>query len=465
MTTTNDTTTDRSVPRKWIAILLVVVSSIFVLISVVAVWAHRTVFDTDTFMATIEPALEDPQVTAALSDYLTDEITGALALEERLQEPLTNLDAFLTSALFGLLGIDQEALGFLGEIDRPTLAALAGPIADELNGRIEMRVDQVVESDEMAELIPQVVRRAHQGVMALIAGDIEETPNISIEEGEVRLNTLPIIARVLQDVIAELRDVLPDVNVPSGVSDRVDEAVAQFQESLGERVPDDFGQITLMSEERLTAAQATADRIHRWVWGIVILTVILIVVTMVVSQTRRRTGIQLGIGVVVASVVGTAVVNRLESALVEEIANPQAGATLSALFGHLLSGLRTGIVAVIVISTIIAVVLYFVGRPQWVTTTGEKVSGVMPGSPETGGLNGWIAGHYDLLRIASVAVAVLALFLIGFGIVAILVIGGLLALVLWWLARARDEASAEPEIVVVTDSAQIEASTDPESGV
>jgi hypothetical protein len=450
LTIASDTTTERSVPRKWIAVLLVVVSSLFVLISVVAVWAHRTVFDTDTFMATIEPALEDPQLTAALSDYLTDEITGALAVEERLQEPLANLDAYLSAALLGLLGIDERGQQLLDRIDRPTLAALAGPIADELNGRIEMRVDQVVGSDEMAELIPQVVRRAHQGAVALIGGDIEETPNISIVEGEVRLNTLPIIARVLQAVVAELRDILPDVNVPDAVSDRVDEAVAQFQESLGDRVPDDFGQITLMSEERLTAAQATADRIDRWVWGIVILTVILIIVTMVVSQTRRRTGIQLGIGVVVASVVGVAVVNRLESALVAEIADPQVGETAGNLFGHLLAGLRTGVIAVIVISTIIAVVLYFVGRPQWVTTTGEKVSSIMSVSPETGGMNGWIAAHYDLLRIVSVAIAVLALFLIGFGIVALLVIGGLLALVLWWLSQARDGAEAQPEVAAAT---------------
>ena len=450
MTTTTDTTTDRSRPRKWIAVLLVVVSSIFVLISVVAVWAHRTIFDTDTFMATIEPALEDPQFTAALSDYLTDEIITALALEERLQEPLANLDAFIAAALLGLIGIDDEGLGFLGQIDRPTLAALAGPIADGLNGRIEMRVDQVVQSDQMAELIPQVVSRAHQGAVALIGGDIEETPNISVVDGEVRLNTLPIIARVLQEVVTELRGVLPDVNVPSAVSDRVDEAIAQFQESLGDRVPDDFGQITLMSEERLTAAQATADRIDRWVWGIVLLTVILIIVTMVVSQTRRRTAIQLGIGIVVAFVVAAAVLNRVESALVAEIANPVAGETAATLLGHLLSGLRTGIVAVIVISAVIALVLYLVGRPQWVTTTGEKVSGIMPGSPETGGLNGWIAGHYDLLRVVAVGIALLALFLIGIGIVAIIVIGALLALTLWWLARARDQVLPVPEVPAPT---------------
>jgi len=453
------------VPRKWIAVLLVVVSSIFVVISAVAVWAHRTVFDTDAFMATIEPAIEDPQFTASLSDYLTDEITTALDLEQRLQEPLQNLDAFLTSALFGLLGIDEGTLGFLGQIDRPTLAALAGPIADELNGRIEMRVDQVMESNAMQELIPEVVRRAHQGATALIAGDIEETPNISIVEGEVRLNTLPIIARVLQEVVTELRDVLPNVNVPDAISDRVPEAVAQFKESLGDRVPDDFGQIALMSEERLTAAQATADRIDRWVWGIVILTVVLIIVTMFVSQTRRRTGIQLGIGIAVAFVVAAAVLNRVESALVAEIANPIAGETAAALFGHLLAGLRTGIIAVIVISAVIALVLYFVGRPQWVATTGEKVSTVMPGSSESGRVNKWIADHYDMLRIAAVAVALLALYLVGFGIVALLVIGALLALILWWLAQVRDAAEAQPEVVGVSDPEQIETTTDSEPGV
>jgi hypothetical protein len=465
LTIANDTTTERSVARKWIVVLLVVVSSIFVVISAVAVWAHRTIFDTDAFMATVEPALEDPQFTTALGDYLTDEITTTLDLEQRLQEPLQNLDAFLTSALFGLLGIDEGTLGFLGQIDRPTLAALAGPIADELNGRIEVRVDQVMESNAMQELIPQVIRRAHQGATALLAGDIEETPNISIQDGEVRLNTLPIIARVLQDVVTELREVLPNVNLPSTLSENVDEAVAQFKESLGDRVPDDFGQIALMSEERLTAAQATADRIDRWVWGIVILTIILIVVTVFVSQTRRRTGIQLAIGIAVAFVVSAAVVNRVESALVAAIANPVAGETAAALFGHLLAGLRTGIIALIVISTVVALVLYLVGRPQWVTTTGDKVSTVMPGSSETGGMNRWIADHYDLLRIGVVAIALLALFLIGFGWVAILVIGALLALILWWLAQAREAANVQPAIEAVSGSEQIETNTDSEPGV
>jgi hypothetical protein len=89
-------------------------------------------------------------------------------------------------------------------------------------------------------------------------------------------------------------------------------------------------------------------------------------------------------------------------------------------------------------------------------------------------MNRWIAGHYDLLRIGAVAIALVALFLIGFGWVTVLVIGALLALVLWWLAQARDAADALPEVVAVSDlqqietvsePPQIETDTDPESDV
>ncbi len=60
-------------------------------------------------------------------DYLTDEIIEALAVEAKLQEPLANLDAYLSAALLGLLGIDEQGQQLLDRIDRPTLEALAAP--------------------------------------------------------------------------------------------------------------------------------------------------------------------------------------------------------------------------------------------------------------------------------------------------------------------------------------------------
>lgn len=412
--------------------LLVVVSSISVLASVIAVWAHQTIFDTDAFMETIQPVLDDPQLEVALGDFVTEEVTGALDLEQRLQEPLANLDAFLSAALLGLIDNDRITDRLAG-LDRPTLTALAAPIAERFNERIAGIVDNLMASAQVDELVPQLIRRAHESTVALLRGNMEELPNLSVTEGEVRLNLLPLVATVLQRIGEELRGLLPDLDLPTVISSNVDEAIAQFRASLGERVPDDFGQVTVMSEDRLNEIQATTERADRWVWGLVVLTVLLIAATMVVSPTRRRTAIELALGVVIAFVLGIALLRRLEAAVVAEIANPATSETASNILGEVLAGLRNGITVVLVVAALVAIGLYLAGRPQW-------VADVLPGDAEIGRFDGWVSAHYDILRLGLVALAVLALFLTGISLLTILISIALLALTLWWLARARARA-------------------------
>lgn len=432
---------DRTRLRKWIALLLVVVSAISVLASVVAVWAHQTIFDTDNFMETIEPVLEDPAVTTALGNFVTEEVTEALDLESRLQEPLADLDAFLAAAVLGL--IDNDRLTDLLEgMDRPSLEALAAPIADRFNERIADTVDDVMTSSQVQELIPRLIRRAHEATVALLRGDLVELPNVSVAEGEVRLNLLPVVATVLQRIVGELRELLPNIQLPTAISSNVDEALRQYRESLGDRVPDDFGQVAVMSEDRLSELQGATERADRWVWGIVLLSVVLVVLALVVSPTRRRTAIQIALGVVVALLLGFAVVRRVEAAVLDEIANPATAATASSVVRHLLSGLRAGVRALLILGVLTAVVLYLVGRPKWVTSTGDRVATVLPGS--AGSLDGWIAAHFDVVRLAAIAIAVLALFMTGLSVLSVMIVVGLLAVILWWLTSARDRAAAQP---------------------
>ncbi|MGH8950624.1 MAG: hypothetical protein ACRDX9_04295 [Acidimicrobiia bacterium] len=431
MTGTEARPPDHSRQRRWIALLLVVVSSIAVLASVIALWAHQTIFDTDSFMETIEPVLDDPQLEAALGDFVTEEVTGALDLEERLQEPLANLDAFLSAALLGLIDNDRITDRLAG-LDRPTLTALAAPIAERFNERIARIVGDLMASPQVDELVPQVIRRAHESAVALLRGNMEELPNLSVTEGEVRLNLLPLVATALQRIGQELRDLLPDLDLPTVISSNVDEAIAQFRASLGDRVPDDFGQVTVMSEDRLNEIQATTERADRWVWGLVVLTVLLIAAAIVISPTRRRTAIELALGVVIAFVLGIALLRRLETVVVGEIANPQTSATAADIMGEVLTGLRNGIGVVLVVASVVAIALYLAGRPQW-------VSDVLPGEAgaEGVGIDRWVSAHYDILRLCVIALAVLTLFLTGLSVVSIVVVIALLALILWWMARAR----------------------------
>jgi hypothetical protein len=450
---TTETTPGRLRQRKWTAALLVVVSSISIMVSVVAVWAHHTIFDTDAFMETIEPVLQDPALNAALGDYITEEVTGALDLEQRLQEPLADLDAFLTAALLSLVGI-EDVPDFLDRFDRPTLEALAGPIADRFNERIANTVDEVMASSEVAELIPQLVRRSHEGAVALARGDLESLPNVSVEEGDVRFNTLPIIVRVLQAVAAELRELLPDVSLPDALSDRVDEAIAQLKEALGDRVPDDFGQVTIMSEDQLVAIQDTATTLDRWTWGLVILSVVLVAVTILVSPTRRRTVIHLGIGVIIAVILGILLVRRVEDAVIGEIASPARTETARGILASLLQGLQESVVGLIIVATLVAIGFHIAGKPRWVTEPRERLDDLVPDEAGPGAFQSWIVLNYDFVRIGLAGLGLLILFITGLAWIPVIVVGGILAVAYWWLARARDRALAPPpEPEPVVDSA------------
>ncbi len=359
--TTPDVSPAPPVWRRRVALLLVVVSSITVLASVIAVWAHRTLFDTDTFMETIQPVLDDPRLEAQLADYLTTEVTDALDLEERLREPLADLDSFLAAALLGL--VDNERVADLLEgLDRPTLESLAGPIAARFEDRISQIVDQVLASAEEADLLPRLVRRAHEATVALLQGELDELPNVSLSGGDVRLNLLPVISTVLQRVIDELRDLLPDVSLPAVVSDNVEQGISDLRESLGDRIPDDFGQVVVMSEARLTELQTMVSAAQRWVWALLLLTVVLLVVTILVSPNRRRTAIQLASGVFLALALGFVLLGELESAVVGEIANPANEETAIDLLGKVLAGLRTGLSTILVVSALVAIGLYIWGR-------------------------------------------------------------------------------------------------------
>ena len=59
-----------------------VIGVIGVLASVVGVWAHRTVFSSETVADAVDQALLNPEVNEALATFLTDQLVNAIPLEE-----------------------------------------------------------------------------------------------------------------------------------------------------------------------------------------------------------------------------------------------------------------------------------------------------------------------------------------------------------------------------------------------
>ena len=434
--------------RRWLTVVLVFLTALSVVATTIAVWAHETVFDTGQFMEVVQPALDDPALYAAVSERVSDEIIVALDLEARIAATLTGVDEYLSQTLIEALDVGDRGQAVLDRVDRPSLAVLATPIAAALETRITEIVDVFITSPEFEARFTNLVEQAHMAGVALLRNDLAELPNVYIENGEVRLNLVPTITEALRVVASEIRDFLPDVTLPDVIANGVDEGKQQLAEAVNAQLPEDFGQITLLSEQKLVEAQDAAHRLDQFVWLLVLLSIVLVVVTVAVSPTRRRTVIQLALGIAAGLVIGVAAIRRLESAIVEQISNPNGRAAGESLLGEVVASLRTVAVILVVVALIVAIAAYLLGRPAWITNLSNRLKSGSTSEQGRSGLDRWIAPRHDAMRIVGIAVAVIVLFITGIGLVSVVVVAGLLALYLWGISTATRRALNDDQEVI-----------------
>lgn len=435
----------RTTARRWLSHVLVVLSSLLVVATTVAVWTSETALSTDRFMAAVEPALDDPAFYSAVGDVVSEHALEALDLDERVANRLSQLDEYLSQTLVDALGVDPQVQQALSRFDRPSLAALAPPITNALEDRVERIVERLVTSDEFRARFPNLVRQVHEGAVALIRNDMAQLPNVYIAGGDVRLNLIPIIAEALRQVIDEIRDLLPDVNLPDAVSDALAAGRQQLSDALQAELPDDFGQVTLMSEDSLSQAQQTVHRLDQFVWIIVLLTLAMIVATIAASPARRRTIVQLGAGIALGLFLGVIAVRRLRAAILAEIETPDAEHAVGELLTETVTSLRTFALVVGAVALVGAAVAYLVGRPAWVRRVTERGSQLVARTPGGTELDRWVAGHNDVLRVAGVVVAAAIVFVTGVEPIPILIVGALVALYLWALSESKRRTSSAAE--------------------
>lgn len=429
--------------RRVLAVILVVLTSVSLVSAVLAVWAHQVVFDTDRFMATVEPALDNPELYVLVGDRASESVLGALDIETRLSDALADLDTYLSDALADALDISDQARELLQRFDRPSLEELAPPIAAALERRIDTRIHQFFSSEAFTSRFPELVRRVHAAAVALARDELSELPNVYVEDGEVRLNLIPYIGAALSAIADEIRAVLPDFELPTAISDRLAEGRDQLAAALQTRLPEDFAQVTVMSEEALSEVQTIAVQLDRYVWLAVLVTIALLAGAIAVSPNRRRTSFHLGIGVFVAVVIVTVILRRLQAAIVEQILDPRGADVAREMVSDVFSGLRTLQIVLAVAAILIAIVAYLAGRPAWfarlTATTGEWTSPAPGGSR----LDRWVAGHSGVLQVVGVLLAVVVFFFVGLDLISIIVIGLLLGGYLWAVAAASRRGASD----------------------
>ena len=427
--------------RRWLAGFLVVLAVVAMTASALSIWTRATLYDTERFMAVVEPAFDDPAFSAAMRNYVADASLEALDLDARVAAVLEELDLYLSEALVNAIDPDPELLARLQAFDRPTLSALSPAMSGALEARVITVVDRFITSDEVRTRLPDLVRDAHTGGVALITDDLDALDNVYLEAGEVRLDLTPVIIEALQEVTTELEAFVPDVTLPTIVVGRTQQSRERVRNelatSLQVRLPDDFGQLTLMSESSLSHVQQAARQADRLVWAIALLACVLLASAIAVSPDRRRTSIQLALGV--AATLGgiLLLVPRIEAAFLEQITDPDGELAVRSLLQEVATDLRTVTLALAVLAIAAAFTAHLLGRPAWVTGLGRGRSGLRAPNDAGNRLDRWIAARFDGLRIVGFAVALGVVVLTAVGPLPLLLIGGLLVLYLETIAAAQ----------------------------
>lgn len=380
-----ETTDDRRLAwRRRGVVALVVLTTIGVLASTLGIWVRRNIYDTDTWVATVQDLPANPAVAEALATRLTDEIVEATNATSRVRDLL------------------------------PSVAApLAAPITSALQGVVHDAVVTILTSDQFQTAWVAVNRVAHQQIVSILQGG---EGVLHTDDGKVALNLLPIISTVL----AKVNDISPGLigsGTPPRISDTtpVDQAVAQLSAYLGRPLPPDFGQITVFESDQLAAAQNALKLFSRAVTAIIIVTVLLAGAAIALSTRRRRTALQLGLGAATAMAVAWALGRAITRQLIDGIADAQTRDATREVLVAVTSGLRSLSTWVLVVGAAIAVVAFLLGdgrSARWVRHQAQVLADPAKAAASPAGpVAVWVADHEAGTRVGGL-VAGLAVLLV-----------------------------------------------------
>jgi len=399
--------------------VLVVLTSVSLVASIVGVWVQRTLASEDRYVALVAPLAEDPAVQDALAARLTEQVFVALDVQERVRTAVSSIE------------------------EAPDAAQLlVGPLVAGFENLVRERVESFLASDRFSQLWIDINRAAHPKVQALLNGDYDELPNVEITGGEVRLFLVPVVAEVLRSLIDDGLTALGiDATIPE-IPASLDpaQAIQQLGSALSVTLPEDFGQVTVLTADQLSTYQSAVRTATRVIAGLFVLTMILIAATVLVAVDRRRAVIALGVAIGIALFVGGVALRRIERDVIDVIEAPGARAAAQDVYGAVVAGLRGVGVTVFTIALVAVLVAYLSGRPAWFRRVAASVERAVASKPGGSDVEVWVAARVEPMRIGAVALAALALFFTGIDWLPLAVIGLVLGLVLWGIAIAEQRA-------------------------
>src|SRR6478735_17660 len=232
--------------RPIVAGVLILVAAILAPLSVVAIWAHDEISDTDRYVETVAPLASDPAVQDAISARITQEIFNRLDVKAITQD-----------------AVDALAARGLPPAAATSLKALATPLSSGVQSFVADKVDALVKSPQFEQAWETANREAHAQVVAVLTGEMENSA-VSVEGKTVSVN----LATVIDAVKLKLED-------------------AGF--GLASKIPPVNAEFTIVQSVDITKAQSYFRLLKGVARGLPILALILLAGAVAIGRSRRRT--------------------------------------------------------------------------------------------------------------------------------------------------------------------------------
>jgi len=361
-------------------------------------WARRTITNTDTYLSVVGPLASDPAVQEALARQITAAVFVAVDVQGKLTEVLT-----------------EKA---------PQLVFLAGPITQSVQDFTQGQVQKILASDAFQTFWVEANRLVQQNLVAVLRGDSDA---VSLQNGQVVLNYLPLINDALQAVSGTLEQLLGrQITLPEITADTVPtEAIQKLNAALGVTLPTTFGSVVVYSGDAISGVQDGVNIARRSLIGLIVVFLLAIGLSLWVSPHRRRTLLQLATAIAIVTVIERRVAISSVNDVVN-LAKPENQAAVRAVAEALVQWFLNYSVWFLVIALLTIVIAAITGPYPWAVWVRVAAADIArntvhpDGSVPVGEPSAWVAAH----RIPVMA---------GIGVVAVAILWVADFSALWWL--------------------------------
>ena len=368
--------------RRVFAVVFVVLAVLAASAMTPGVWARRTIYNTDRYVATVGPLASDPAIQEALARQLTASVFTELDIQTKLEA-----------------AIAERA---------PKLEFIAGSITSSLQGFVQDQVQKILASDRFRQTWIAANTVLQRQLVAVLDGSHDV---LTVQGNEVVFNYLPLVNDALAQLSGTLSDILNrTITLPTITADMVpSQAVATLGTALGVSLPPTFGSVTLFQSDQLTSIQDAVSTVNNLLLLSIVLFVVGVVLALVLSTNRRRTLLQL-----LAALIVVVVLERrfaiAEANNVVDLAKPENQAAVQAIIDAFLGSLLLATKRILWVLFVVLVVAVFTGPYPWavrfrgwVADIGRAGVGAVRGADAGPGAV-WVAGHRDALMLAGAVV-------------------------------------------------------------